>query len=400
VKSRKLAVIGRGTAGVMAMAELLKEFPKDTEFEWYYDSAINPQAVGEGSTLSVPRALFKNLGFKHQDLDHISGTFKHGIRKMNWSHDNPDYFHPFPPPSVGYHFNAVELQKYCFAKLNDRVKLIDSNVTADQVDASYVLDCSGRPKDYDLFHEAEYIPVNAAYVTQCFWELPRFFYTLTIARPYGWVFGIPLKNRCSIGYMFNDKITDLETIKEDVKNIFDQFNLTPSTTTNELHFNNYSRKVNFTKTHAFNGNASFFLEPLEATTLTGVDYVNKWTCELIRNPMKVNLFNTMYRYRSQSTERMIMLHYFAGSTFKTDFWEFAYERARRCLELAVNDPDWNLLYETSKTVDPENPDKNFKLLTEKKWRGAETDDWPDWSYYMNLSGMGMNLYDKLDQLKK
>lgn len=401
MKKKKIAVIGRGTAGAMAMAEVVNKFGDTAELEWHFDSSIKTQAVGEGSTISVVRSLFHNLGFLHHDLDHIDGTFKHGIRKINWTPDNLDFFHEFTPPMVSYHFNAVALQNYVYGLLKDKVKVVDHNVTYDQLDASYIIDCSGKPNDWSLFDEPEYIPVNAAYVTQCYWDMPRFFYTLTIARPYGWVFGIPLKNRCSIGYMFNDKITSVEEVKEDVKHVFEQFNLIPSTTTNELHFKNYARKTNFIKGVAFNGNASFFLEPIEATTLTGVDYINSWACSLIKNPLEIHKFNAMYKKRQENIERMIMLHYFAGSTFKTDFWDFAYERARKCLEIAVNDdPNWQLIYEVSKTSDPKDPAKHISLLKEKKWPGLLFEDWTDWSYYENLSHRGMNLYDKIDALKR
>lgn len=401
MEKKKIAVIGRGTAGVMAMAEVVYKYGNIAELEWYFDSNIKPQAVGEGSTLAIPSALFKNLGFLHHDLDHIDGTFKHGIRKMNWSLDNMDFFHEFSPPGVSYHFNAVALQGHVYNLLKDKVKIIDRHVNYDQVDASYIIDCSGKPTDWSLFDEPQYIPVNAAYVTQCYWDMPRFFYTLTIARPYGWVFGIPLKNRCSIGYMFNDKITSLEEVKEDVKHVFEQFNLTPSTTTNEIHFKNYSRKTNFLKGVSFNGNASFFLEPLEATTLTGVDYINKWSCSLIKNPLDIHKFNSFYKKRNENIERMIMLHYFAGSTFKTDFWDYAYERARKCLEIAVNDDsNWQLIYETSKTSDPSNPQKHLSLLQKNQWPGFSFEDWTDWSYHENLSARGMNLYDKIDALKR
>lgn len=400
-RQRKLAVLGKGTAGVLAMAEILNrpEFQNNTNFEWYYDSSIKPQAVGEGSTLAVPRALFGNLGFTHHDLHNIDGTFKHGIRKMNWCNDNKDFYHEFNPPGVGYHFNAVALQNYIFDLIKDKVTLCDGNITSDEIDADYIIDCSGKPTDYSLFHEPKYIPINAAYVTQCFWDMPRFFYTLTMARPYGWVFGIPLRHRCAIGYMFNDKITDLNSIKEDVKNVFDEFNLTPSTTTNELHFKNYFRKTNFVKNIAYNGNASFFLEPLEATTLTGVDYVNKWACEIISNPNIIHSKNNMYKLRTINTERMIMLHYFAGSIFKTDFWDFAYENARLCIEEAVKDQDWMVMYEISKTANFKDPTANIKKLNSESWVRVNSEDWSDWSYYSNLSNIGLNLYDKIDALK-
>jgi hypothetical protein len=401
MRKKKLAVLGRGTAGVLSMAQLINRGPvaQDAEIEWYFDSNVKPQAVGEGSTLDVPSTLLKTIGFFHNNLHRIDGTVKQSIRKMNWGKGN-DFYHPFPPPAVGYHFNAIELQKYIFEKLKDQVTLIDQNITSDQIDADYIIDCSGTPTNADDIETTKYIPVNAAYVTQCYWELPRFFDTLTIARPYGWVFGIPLKNRCSIGYMFNDNINSVEEVKEDVKNIFDEFNLIPSTTTNELHFRNYHRKVNFTERVAYNGNASFFLEPLEATTLSAVILVNKLAHDIIKNPSWKSRNNFMYLDRLKKTERMIMFHYFAGSKFKTPFWDYAEERGRTCLEEAVTDNNWMKKYELSKQVDIKNTTGLVDELQRMNYKDNGGEDWSTWNYYANLSSMGLDIYDKIDALKQ
>ena len=45
-------------------------------------------------------------------------------------------------------------------------------------------------------------------------------------------------------------------LKEDVKNIFDEYNLIPSDKTNSIEFPNYYRKQNFTDRISFNGNSS------------------------------------------------------------------------------------------------------------------------------------------------
>lgn len=402
-RKKKIAVIGKGTAGSMAVAEMLREFRDQADIEWHFDSSIKPQAVGEGSALPFARSLFNNLSFSHHDLHMIDGTIKQGIRKLNWSHDNKDFYHEFAAPYVSYHFNAVSLQNYVFDQIKNEVNVIDHNVTYDQVDADYVIDCSGKPTNWELFNESEYIPVNAAYVTQCFWDHPRFLYTLTIARPWGWVFGIPLQNRCSIGYMYNDKISSLEQIKEDVKNVFDQFNLIPSDVTNELHFKNYYRKTNFIKNVAFNGNASFFLEPMEATTLTGVYYINNWAIEIMKEPLAMAKKNRMYQNRVAHTENLIMLHYYSGSIFKNEFWDYAEERARKCLENGLKDHDWRMVYEISKTHNPLNQvssvNKMNEILSLKNWQGRFTDDWEAWNYYQNCSKNGMNIYDKIDALR-
>ena len=83
MRKKKFAVIGRGTAGAISMSQLLSrpDISANAELEWYYDSKINPLAVGEGSTLTLPSMLSRSIGFVHHELDTIHGTFKNGIRK-------------------------------------------------------------------------------------------------------------------------------------------------------------------------------------------------------------------------------------------------------------------------------------------------------------------------------
>jgi hypothetical protein len=100
------------------------------------------------------------------------------------------------------------------------------------------------------------------------------------------------------------------------------------------------------------------------------------------------------------TERIIMFHYFAGSRFKTDFWEFAEERGRRCMEEAVQDKNWLIRYELSKKTDFKNPLSLQEELQNLGYEEAGSEDWQEWSYYCNLSSMGLNIYDKIDKLKK
>lgn len=332
---KKIAIIGNGTAGCLT-ATHLSCFCNAEEITWYYDPNIKPQAVGEGSLTDLPFDLSIGANFNHTDLPNIGGTLKAGIRKIDWS--NTDMFDEnFGFGVHAMHFNAAKLQEFLFEKIKKttNVKIIEANITADEIDADHIVDCSGFPKDYSDYDQSEFIPVNAAFVTQCNWDYPRFNHTLTIARPYGWVFGIPLQNRCAIGYMYNDKINTLDEIKEDVKNIFDRFNLTPSNVTNHLSFKNYRRKLNFTKRVSYNGNASFFLEPLEATTIWLTNKNKKWVFESIYNLKTLNQINQEYWDITDEIENVVMMHYLVGSKFKTEFWEFAYERAVKKLKLAV-----------------------------------------------------------------
>lgn len=316
------------------------------EISWYFDPNIKPQAVGEGSNLALPKRLNECINFSPRDFEGIGATIKTGIYKENWGKTGKSFLHDFPSPATAVHFDAPKLQDFMHDKLKDYVNIIPENVDVSNIDADYVLDCSGRPKDYDEFEMSPYIPVNSVHVTQCDWDFPRFTHTLAIARPYGWVFGIPLQHRCSIGYMYNNNINTLEEVQEDVKVILEQYNLTPNGNYNSFSFGNYRRKENFNGNIAYNGNASFFLEPLEATSFGCVDYINVTTMNYWFGGEDKELVERRYQANISANENIIMMHYAAGSNFNTDFWEFATERGVKCLENA--DPSMKFMMENSR----------------------------------------------------
>lgn len=352
INMKKIAIIGNGTAGCLTAAHF-NYFCKAEEIIWYYDPNIKPQAVGEGSLTDLPQDLHVTIDFSHTDLLNIGGTVKAGIRKIDWS--GIDVFDEnFGFGVHAMHFNAVKLQEFILNKIKNKsnVKIVEANVTTDDIDADHIVDCSGFPKDYSDYDISDYIPVNSAFVTQCNWDFPRFNHTLTIARPYGWVFGIPLQNRCAIGYIYNKDINTLEEIKEDVKNVFDKFQLTPSNITNHLSFKNYRRKLNFSNRISYNGNASFFLEPLEATTIALTNKNKKWAFEAAFNYRPLDQLNHEFWDTTDQIETVIMLHYFTGSKFKTAFWDYASERGNKKIELAMKTDSFRFFCKEGLKYDP------------------------------------------------
>jgi len=387
VKKRKIAVVGKGTAGSQAAAYFATLIP-EFEVEWYFDPNKPTQSVGEGSTLKLPNNLFENVGFTHGDLKNIKGTFKTGIYKENWGSLNKSFFHDFPPPQSGYHFNAVELQNYLEKYLEDKVSIIRESVSYQDIDADFILNASGVPQSFDDFHTSEYIPVNAAYITQCYWDSPEFDYSLTIAQKYGWVFGIPLQNRCSIGYLYNDNINTEEEVAEDVKKIFAQYGLTPSNDTNSLRFKNYYRKQNYERNGriAHSGNASFFLEPLEATSIGFMDHIQRSALDIWTGYKKYDQANEDYRKLISQIELVIMIHYAAGSSFDTEFWDFAKERGIKKLESQRGDEHLFNIYSSIKDV------QDFHLSNSQI---SEYGLWWAGSFVQNINGLGIrDLFQK------
>jgi len=382
---KKIAIIGKGTAGAQSVIHFLRHM-SDCEIEWHYDPIISPQAVGEGSVLPLSRNLFQNLNFNYLELDKIDGTLKTGIYKSNWGQDKEDFLHSFPPPYAAVHFNAVALQNYIFEKVKNKVTIKEHNIKATAIDADYIMDCSGKPSSYEEFNIPSYIPVNSVHVTQCYWEYPRFQHTLTVARPYGWVFGVPLQNRCSIGYLYNKNINTLEEVKEDVKNVFEKYNLTPSDDTNTFSFGNYYRKQNYNDRIAYNGNASFFLEPLEATSVGVMDHVQRSAWDLWTGRQTVEQANFKYLKIIREIESVIMLHYLAGSVFNTEFWKFASDRAQQSLDVTAKDNNFIRMYHKSRF------EPGGNVCSDDEEYGL----WSTNAFHQNIYGLG--IAEKLDSI--
>jgi hypothetical protein len=391
-KKKKIIIIGRGTAGSQAAAHVVKNMT-DCEIEWHFDPNTSPQAVGEGSTTELPRNLYENLSFRHEDLKKIDGSFKTGIYKKNWGANGKEFTHGFIPPFSSYHFNAIGLQNYIFEKLKSKVKVLEINhENSKDLDADHILDCSGRPNSYEHHKISPYIPVNSVYVTQCYWDYAKFDYTLTIARPYGWIFGIPLQNRCSIGYLFNKNINSLEEIKEDVKNIFTEYNLTPSDTTNHFSFESYTRKQNFSDNISYSGNASFFLEPLEATSIGVMDRINRLSVSLWKNQIDLDQANKAYEDFVKETEAIIMLHYYSGSIFQTDFWKYAKELGSQCIREHFGNEKFKNIIQYCLSQENE-----WGNLTQDQRKSLHYATWGTPSFVQNI--YGLDIFQRLSNLK-
>lgn len=378
--AKKIVVVGKGTAGTQAVAHMERWFP-DAQIDWMFNPNIPTKSVGEGSVLTLPRALANNIGFMHTDLPAVDGSFKVGIYKENWGTGDP-FFHNFKPPMVAYHFSATKLQDYIEAhyRKSKRVNVVEvEDFDVDSIDADYIISCAGKPKDFTTFSKIE-VAVNSVFVSQCAWERSEFDYTLTIARPYGWVFGIPLQSRCSIGYLFNRNITSLEEVQEDVKEVLSKYKL-QVTRTNYLEFDSYLKKENFSSRVAFNGDASFFIEPLEATSTWTMDEVNRWAFDIINKNKSEQQCNGEYLEKMGEIYAMIMMHYAAGSPFKTKFWDYAQDLGQRVFGDALR---YNRNFQKILTEALIQPD--YRLLNDD---GSEFGTWWRGSFQENLKGLGL-----------
>ena len=134
------------------------------------------------------------------------------------------------------------------------------------------------------------------------------------------MFLIPLQNRCSVGYIFNNHFSTILDLSTDIEDILTEYNLEPNPElTRNMSFSNYYRKNNFQKNVSYNGNASSFLEPLEATSLgTSIRVIDKITNILESNDC-LEMSNHLHELFLKETIDIIMLHYLIDPPIKNGF---------------------------------------------------------------------------------
>ena len=98
-----------------------------------------------------------------------------------------------------------------------------------------------------------------------------------------------------------------------------------------MEFSNYYRKENFFERIAYNGNASFFLEPMEATSLTTVDNINRKVFDILENGADCNKQNIWYKEKFKELQDIIVMHYLGANKYDNEFWTYAKNLAEECL---------------------------------------------------------------------
>ena len=395
---KRIGIVGRGTAGCLSLNHFYFNNPLNYEIIWYYDDSTLPQSVGEATLLDFPQNLFNYFSFFPHDFEVLDASYKHGIRKINWN-GSKDFIHSFPLGSSGLHYNGNKFQDFILNYFKNKISIKQTKVLdPNELDCDYVINCTGKPNEYQTHYTSTSTPVNSAYVVNCYWDKPRFNNSLHIARPYGWVFGIPLSNRISVGYMFNKEINSLEEIKEDIKEVFKDFSLNPSNETQTLSFNNYYKRENFTKKVAYNGTSSYFLEPMESTSLAFTDIINQLYWQHIYQNRSITDINNFYLKEINSIQRVLALHYFAGSIFKTKFWDNAYQKSLKFLDNNLQDPNFLEVYKLSKEIYKKTTPSTFPKyhLNPSRKTPDTISTWGFHSYFQNFEGLG--LYNKIDKL--
>lgn len=353
----RIAVIGGGTAGVIAAAHLTRRLP-EAELLHVFDSRIPTIGVGEGTTPRFPLWLEETTGLGFADLAARCGaTLKRGTLFHGWGRDGTEFLNRFHPTRlIGYHFDATEVVRVLGEHV--RAQRIDARVEEVQPSADgvrlrladgtivrfdYAIDARGFPRpgslDADDLIHLTWIPTARAILR---W-LPSgglVGSTRAIARPYGWIFQIPLRDATSSGYIFNPRFSSDAEVEADFTACLEEQGFAGWTHRGVLDFPNFLRRRLFDGRVFSVGNAASFLEPLEATAIgtaiVQVREVAHWiadhACDRTPDPDEVHHFNGALVAYIVRNSLFVAWHYVSGSRWDTAFWDYAgrgLDRARR-----------------------------------------------------------------------
>ena len=353
---RKIAVVGRGTAGSLAAASVTRLHPDpDHELHHIYDSRIPVIGVGEGSWPSLVQQLQQLTNLPHGAVQQrVKGTRKYGVAFEGWGRRHRDFIHYFMPQQVSYAYHLSADSMADLLHESTRARHIDAKVLGiNRVEGGARVEFEGRaPERYDLVFDARgfpgelhpdrhidisFIPTDTAVIRrgpaivkeERDGPVLQHMYTRAVARPHGWIFVIPLTVHTSYGYIFNREVSGLAEIESD----FDAFLETDGVSEFErravIPFPNYVHRHIYDGAVARIGNAAAFMEPLEATAIVAAQLqigmvlhirLNRSVENLERDAPVVNRFlvNNMLCYGL-----FVGWHYSSGSKYDSGFWRHA-----------------------------------------------------------------------------
>ena len=318
----KVAIIGKGLAGILTAMAWKAHYPA-TEIEIYYDPDAPIEPVGSGSWPNLLDLIteFQTTNpecwptWREAEWDQ---TVKTGISYKGWGQD---WFHDFGINRVAMHFDP---KMFC-DDMSQYFKCIPKRVGYN-IDADYIYDCGGSPFSgrecsseswdrYTLLQNplnrvllAETDPYSSVYCT-----------TDSIATKDGWTFVIPLQSRTSVGYMFNSDITSDNEALDNFGEQFGEHKLIGFRS-----FHNYMANNPVIDGRIFmNGNKYFFIEPLEATSVTGYMVWIERTLRYIMEGANLKDMVEDNQRDIQENANFLLYHYAHGSEYDTPFWDYA-----------------------------------------------------------------------------
>ena len=189
-----------------------------------------------------------------------------------------------------------------------------------------------------------WIPTNAAMVTRTP-VVNSLEWTRAVARPYGWVFVIPLTVDTAYGYIYGGDAASYEEVRADFELFLASEGITEYVEPRSIRFPNFLCKVPFEGRVLKIGNAASFIEPLEATSIAitryELNFLSAWLRAFQAAP-RGRMAEQLSGALNQEIVRLVLevslfigWHYKEGSLFDTRFWRGAQRRFHEGLDHAI-----------------------------------------------------------------
>lgn len=367
----KVAVLGGGTAGYIAAAQVTHALPH-AQLLHVFDSTLPTIGVGEGTTPRFPMWLKEIAGLEFADIARRCNiTLKHGVRFEGWGREGGTFFNRFQPSTlIGFHIDAKEIVQVIAEHV--RARQIDQFVEAitptqetvslqlgngSRIECDYVFDARGFPRveiadTGDDIVDFDWIPTNRARLR---WLSPdeRTTESRAVAREHGWIFQLPLRDRINCGYVFNSAISSDSEVDEDFARFLHEEGIVDWQERGALDFPNFMRQT-FCDGRVFRiGNTASFIEPLEATAIgTAIVQVRAATALMADSasgagisPESIEDYNDLMRTYTRRNSLFVAWHYSCGSSCKSEFWTHASQSLQRAAETADVQADLQLMGE-------------------------------------------------------
>lgn len=353
---KRLGIIGVGSAGVLSLTHFCTWLTNEWDIVSIYDPNKNILGIGESTNGGFVGLLEKGLHFSlgsQEDLNALNATIKYGSRFTEWR--DQSWINPLLDGNTAIHFDNNMFKVFAFERLKklwpkkfrvleghvSKVESHDSGVRVtvnDQVhDFDYVLDCMGFPPNFDGYHLSDCTLINHGLIHS---QLPGEFtyepFTDHIAHANGWMFGVPLQNRKTYGYMFNNQITPVEEARADMLRILganeQDFGSNRGIKIGEYKFQCYYTKAMIEGRVGKNGNKALFFEPLIANSIFVYIYTARLFYDFITGVTSADNINKAFIKAVQEMEDVITYYYQGGSKFDSEFWRQAVPAAKKRLE--------------------------------------------------------------------
>lgn len=345
-KKRKLAVLGAGSAGILTLVHFCTWLDDNWEIYSVHNPARQILGIGESTNGEFVGLLERGTHFSlgnQADLDALDATIKFGSKFKDWREHS--WINPLLDGNTAIHFNNFRLKDFVYARLEKlwprQFRVIEGDVKGlsnhpdrvvvtidnEEHDFDFVIDCMGFPSSYDNYTLSDCSPVNRCQIHSItdFQYEP---YTDHIAHANGWMFGVPLKNRKTFGYLYNAQVTPREDAIEDMKRILDTDRLDDKEYVFKSYYTNRLVEGRICK----NGNKALFFEPLVANSIFIYMHANRYIFDYMMGEVDGTTTNALFSKVVREMEDVISYYYQGGSIYQSKFWDLATGHTRCRLE--------------------------------------------------------------------